>query len=244
MAYPNWIRIAHRGASGSAPENTMAAFSKALEIGVDGVELDVHASADGKVVVMHDGSLDRTTNMQGKISELPWQQIQTADAGSWFGSEFAGEQVPQLCDALDLICKQAIAVVEVKDGNAASAVASAIQRTGTAQGVTIISFIPEVLVEMRTLLPQVPSALLIGSLRDNSPQAQAVECVSRTCEHAANALDIHHGQVTPEFSYELRRRGVGLWVWTVDDVGRMRELVSMGVQGITSNNPERFAEVM
>ena len=80
----SWIRIAHRGASGSAPENTLAAFKKAIDIGVDAVELDLHGSADGEVVVIHDSSLDRTTDRRGFVNQTALETIKQADAGGWF----------------------------------------------------------------------------------------------------------------------------------------------------------------
>ena len=85
MSRSNFVRIAHRGASGLAPENTLRAFSKALEIGVDGVELDVRGTLDGELVVLHDQSLDRTTDRTGCIHEMSLTEIREADAGSWFG---------------------------------------------------------------------------------------------------------------------------------------------------------------
>ena len=82
----SWIRIAHRGASGIAPENTVAAFKKAIETGVDAVELDLHGTADGEVVVMHDASLDRTTDHQGPVNQIALETIKRADAGGWFAA--------------------------------------------------------------------------------------------------------------------------------------------------------------
>ena len=92
----SWIRIAHRGASGRAPENTLAAFKRAIELGVDAVELDLHGTADGEIVAIHDSTLDRTTDLHGHINETTLKTIQSADAGGWFDAEFAGESVPTL----------------------------------------------------------------------------------------------------------------------------------------------------
>ena len=124
-----WIRIAHRGASGSAPENTLAAFEKAIEIGVDAVELDLHGTADGEVVVIHDTSLDRTTNHCGPVNQTTLETIKRADAGGWFAPEFVGEPVPTLVEALECIAKQTIAVLEIKDPLIAETVVARIRET-------------------------------------------------------------------------------------------------------------------
>ena len=128
----SWIRIAHRGASGSAPENTLAAFKKALDIGVDAVELDLHGTKDGEIVAIHDATLDRTTNLSGPVKKNRLTTIKMADAGGWFHPDFAGERlqvdattvrtvarelVPTLAEALECIVGDAMAVLEIKDGN-------------------------------------------------------------------------------------------------------------------------------
>jgi glycerophosphoryl diester phosphodiesterase len=94
--------VAHRGAATVAPENTMAAFRAARDLGADGIELDVHATADGELVVLHDFTVDRTTDGTGRIFELPMAEVGRLDAGSWFGTAFAGEPVPRLSEVLAL----------------------------------------------------------------------------------------------------------------------------------------------
>src|SRR5512143_199880 len=92
--------LAHRGASRRAPENTMAAFRLAAELGADGVELDVQLSKDGEVVVMHDSRVDRTTDGHGRIRDLPLAELRALDAGGWYAPEFAGERIPTLAEVL------------------------------------------------------------------------------------------------------------------------------------------------
>jgi glycerophosphoryl diester phosphodiesterase len=245
MTYTNkCIRIAHRGASAHAPENTLAAFSKALEFGVDGVELDVQGSADDEAVVIHDATLERTTNLVGKARNRTLAEFREADAGSWFDARFGGERIPTLAQALDLLKGKAIAVVEIKDRGIASAVVSTIRLTQAVRDVFAISFHPSVLLEVRSLNPRIPTGLLISEeVPAGEERAHAIDCVQRTCETAASTLNVNHRMVTPEFSYQARRRGMTLWAWTVNEVGRMRELISLGVQGITSDRPEKFDEI-
>ena len=165
----SWIRIAHRGASGIAPENTIAAFKKAIEIGVDAVELDLHGTADGEVVVIHDASLDRTTNGHGPINQATLETVKRADAGAWFASEFAGEPVPTLAEALECITEKTVAVLEIKDPLIAEAVVVKVRETQTLNLTVIISFHTTVLETVRTLEPRIPTGWLIGSHNSHVP---------------------------------------------------------------------------
>ena len=236
----SWIRIAHRGASGSAPENTLAAFKKAIEIGVDAVELDLHGTADGEVVVIHDSSLDRTTNLCGDINETTLETIQSADAGGWFDAEFAGEPLPTLVEALECIAKDTIAVLEIKDPLIAEAVVSKIHETDTRDLTVVISFHTAVLEAVRALEPRISTGWLVGS---HNEHASSVQLCQQLGELGSSLLNVNHQLITAEFAYEIRRRGIALWCWTVDDIARMHEMRMFGVQGITSNYPERFATV-
>ena len=123
----SWIRIAHRGASGIVPENTLAAFKKAIEIGVDAIELDLHGTADGEIVVIHDPSLDRTTNLSGPINQTTLETIKQADAGAWFNPQFVGEAIPTLAEALVCIADKAMTVLEIKDSLISEAVVEIIR---------------------------------------------------------------------------------------------------------------------
>ena len=235
-----WIRIAHRGASGSAPENTIAAFKKAIEIGVDAVELDLHGTADGEVVVIHDASLDRTTNQSGRVNQTTLETVQRADAGGWFASEFVGEPVPTLVEALECIAKKAIAVLEIKDPLIAEAVVAGIRETQTQELTVIISFHTPVLETVRSLEPRIPTGWLVGN---HGNPASPVQLCQQLGQLGSNLLNVNHQLITAEFAYEVQRRGIALWCWTVDDIARMREMKAFGVQGITSNYPEHFAKV-
>ncbi len=236
----SWIRIAHRGASGIAPENTLAAFKKALEIGVDAVELDLHGTADGEIVVIHDSTLDRTTDRHGHINETTLETIQSADAGGWFDAEFAGEPVPTLTEALACIGKGTIAVLEIKDPLIAEAVVAKIHETDTLELTVVISFHTGVLQTIRALEPRIATGWLIGG---GNKHLSPIALCQQLGELGSSLLNVNHLLITAEFAYEIRRRGIALWCWTVDDIARMREMQTFGVQGITSNYPERFATV-
>lgn len=108
--------VAHRGASGNYPENTLLAFQKALEIGVDEIELDLYFTKDEHLIVMHDSTVDRTTDGTGKIADLTLAEIKTLDVGSWFGEHFRGERVPTWDEALDLLQGKVHLNVHLKEG--------------------------------------------------------------------------------------------------------------------------------
>lgn len=236
----SWIRIAHRGASGRAPENTLAAFKSAIECGVDAVEFDLHGTADGEIVVIHDATLDRTTDLHGRINETTLETIRSADAGGWFDAEFADESVPTLTETLACIGKAAVAVLEIKDPLIAEAVVAKIHETGTLDFTVVISFHTEVLQTIRALEPRIATGWLIGS---HNKQVSPIELCQQLGELGSSLLNVNHELITADFAYEVRRRGIALWCWTVDDIARMGEMQTFGVQGITSNYPERFAMV-
>lgn len=236
----SWMRIAHRGASGSAPENTLAAFQKAIKIGVDAVELDLHGSADGEVVVIHDAALDRTTDHGGPVNQTSLETIKQADAGGWFAPEFTGERVPTLAEALECIGKETIAVLEIKDPLIAEAVVANVHETQSLNLTVIISFYTSVLQTVRALEPRIPTGWLIGNHNNHVPPEQLCQQLG---ELGSSLLNVNHRLITAEFAYEIRRRGIALWCWTVDNLARMREMKTLGVQGITSNYPEYFAKV-
>ncbi len=234
-----WIRIAHRGASRIAPENTLAAFKEAIEIGVDAVELDLQGTADEQVVVIHDASLDRTTDQSGQIKETSLETIKQADAGTWFDPKFAGESVPTLAEALVCIADNAIALLEIKDVSITKSVVRIVQNMDMVEQSVIISFHSSAIQTVRSLEPRLPTGYIIGSKENIEP----IQLCQQLGLLGSSLLNVDHRLVTEDFIYETRRRGITLWCWTVDDIGRMRELQELGIQGITSNRPEYFSQV-
>ena len=242
MIHP--IRIAHRGASGEglAPENTLAAFERAIQIGVDAVELDVRASRDGKVVVIHDATLDRTTNRTGAVSEMTLAEIRRADAGARVG--LRGERVPTLDEVLDLIRNRALALIEIKAGYLAERVLEVVDLLDAGSQVLIQSFDPDTVRRIKALDPTIPTALLVGKLPTSPSRVRARRMVREIMEVGANALTVWHATLTPPFFEEMRRRAVSVWTWTVDEEVAMRDMVQLGVQGIITNYPDRLNRVL
>ena len=238
------IRIAHRGASGHghAPENTLAAFQKAIEIDVDGVECDVHCTADGEVVVIHDHTLNRTTHSKGHVEKMTLTEVKKADAGSWFDTRFAGERIPTLREMLELTKGKAINVVEIKPEGITDRVIKEIEKAGAVAEVVIISFHASVLRDAQKINPMIPRAFLMGGKRAIKKPPAILELIQQAVE-IGGALSLSSKIITSQLVRESHRRGVGVWAWTVDDEVEMKKLAEMGVDAITSNYPDRLNSV-
>ena len=160
--------IAHRGFSGKAPENTSTAVRMAMDLGADMVEIDVTLSSDEVVIVLHDDTLDRTTDGTGLAQETSWEDIQTLDAGSWFDRRFAGEPVPSLAQILDLVKGQILINIEIKAeavgesprGGIEEKVAEEVRKRDMVDQVIVSSFNPRALVHLHEVAPEIRSASL------------------------------------------------------------------------------------
>lgn len=242
MIHP--VRVAHRGASGVAPENTIAAFERAIHMGVDAIEVDVHGTGDGRVVVIHDPTLDRTTDRHGLVRASTLDEIREADAGSWFDDGFLGERVPLLEEAIERCRHRALLLIEIKADFLAEKVLQIVYEMDALSHVVIQSFNPETLRRVKLIDATVPTALLIGKLPAAPSRVRARKMVKQVLEVGANALAIWHATLTPPFFEEMRKRAVTVWAWTVDEELVMRDMVQMGVQGIITNHPERLNRVL
>jgi len=233
------LRIAHRGASGRglAPENTLAAFEKALDIGVDMLEIDVRVTGDGQLIVLHDPSLDRTTDCEGIVREMGLDEIRQADAGD-------GERVPILGEVFDLARNRAPILLEIKSDFIAERVVQAIAEAQIEEQVVVQSFNPQTVERVKRLAPHLPSSLLIGELPTTPSRVRARRLVSQVLEVGANTLSIWHATLTPSLIEEMRKRGIAVWAWTVDEEITMRDLAMMGVQGLVTNYPNVLNNVL
>lgn len=226
--------IAHRGASKEAPENTLSAFKRAVEIGVDAIECDVHLSNDGVPVVVHDAYLGRTT--QGlrtqKIQSLTLEEIRALDAGHWFHSDFAGERISTLEEILALEAGKTGWMIELKKGHSSvKEMAQAISRT--LQNVThpelfwVGSFVPEILLELRALSPQLN---LLG-IAENMRQLEGFEPLNLPL------VAVWYKLLTTLLVNELHSSKKKVWAFTVDDLRTAKFLLSIGVDGLITNDP-------
>ncbi len=182
-----WV-VAHRGASGHAPENTMAAFRRAVELGADFIETDLHLSRDAHLVCVHDAKLLRTTNANAAVKELTLAQLHELDAGSWFGPEFAGERIPTLEEVLAFAReKDIVFFLEVKQEAAwgiEHGLVAALRDAREAARAVILSFSPGVLRNVRRLDNTLMTGLLFDAMPDGGPEA----IVDRALEIGARQL--------------------------------------------------------
>jgi len=210
---------------------------------VDMVEMDVHATSDGQLVVIHDPALDRTTDLHGAVRDLTLQQVRQADAGLWRGEAFRGQRVPTLNEALEVLRHRALGLLEIKADHLAERVLQVVTAARAQDQVVIQSFSPQTVERVKLLEPGVPAALLVSRLAAPS-RLGARRLARRLLELHANTLAIWHAALTPVLFEEMRQRGISVWTWTVDQEIIMRDMAVLGVQGIITNYPDRLNQVL
>jgi glycerophosphoryl diester phosphodiesterase len=228
------VVIAHRGASSYAPENTLAAFDLALQMGARHLELDVHVTRDDHIVVIHDENVDRTTNGAGPVASHTLSALKALDAGSWFAPRFSGERIPTLAEVFDRYKGQTHIHTEIKGHSAdlAKRTAELIRRHGMVAQVTITSFQPARLEETRAHAPELPTGWLVTEITDAViAQARAMG-LTQLCPRAST--------VTPALVARLRDAGFVVRAWGVADEDLMRAVVKAGADGMTVNFPDKL----
>jgi glycerophosphoryl diester phosphodiesterase len=234
-----WI-IAHRGASGHAPENTIAAFKRAVELGAHFIETDLHLTRDARFVAIHDPTLDRTTNGHGLVRDFTLAELKKLDAGLWFDRQFMGERVPTLEEVLAFAREHDVVFyLELKYEAAWGmhhALAAAIQSSGNAARTVVISFDPGTLKALR----QLDTSSMMGLLVEGT-SADAVKAVVGA---GARQLCPRWDLVTRALVAEAHRADLQVVTWTVDEAGQMRTAIDAGVDGIMTDFPDRLRAVV
>jgi glycerophosphoryl diester phosphodiesterase len=226
------LLIAHRGASAEAPENTLAAFHRALVLGVDGVELDVQVSRDGVPVIFHDTTLLRLTGRRGRIAQFTGRELCQIRVG--------GEPIPTLAEVLALTRDRAVVQVEIKRGVPVAPVVQSIQRARVATGVVLASFVPTQLAAARALAPHLPRMLIHrgGGRWRAAPLARARALVPILAALGASGVSLDYRSIrSAAFIGALKRHGFCVWCWTVNDSCAMLRLAAWGADAILSDNP-------
>lgn len=229
------LNIAHRGASAYAPENTVAAFDKAVEQGADAIELDLHLSRDGDLVVIHDDTLDRTTDANGPVHELNLKDLKRLDAGRWFGKEFAGERIPTLTEVLQRFAGKVTLALEIKAGSSVfpgieEKVVSALRQHGGIDQTAVASFDHYALRRLKEIEPTIrTAALLVGRPVSLSALAGPAK---------ADGLALEASFVTKTEVEACRAAGLQLVVWVVNEPAQMRHFINLGVDGIITDRPD------
>lgn len=215
--------IGHRGAAGLEPENTLRSIRRAIEIGVDRVEIDVRVTKDGRLVVIHDETVDRTTNGHGYVRDMTFEEIRKLDAGK-------GEKVPTLEEALNLTRGKVILQIELKVAEATEPTIELIEENGAEREVVITSFIHSLLKKVRYLNPAIRTGALFFDVQE--------DIFERTISACAEAIHIYYRNITPKLVENAHKRGLKVVAWNPDEVGDMKRIISLGVDAICSNRPD------
>ena len=213
----------HRGAAGLEPENTLRSFQRALDLGVDAIELDVHLTKDHHLVVIHDATVDRTTNGSGAVSDLTLREIQQLDAG-------LGEHVPTLQEVIDLIARRAILQIELKGLRVEQKVARTIAANRLLDHVTVTSFRHNMVKTIKRLNPRISTGVLFLGLPIDAPRLAH--------DAKADAVHPHVKYVDASLVERCHRQGLAVRVWNTDDPPEMQDMIAIGVDAIGSNRPD------
>ncbi|HXK08499.1 MAG TPA: glycerophosphodiester phosphodiesterase family protein [Vicinamibacteria bacterium] len=239
--------IAHRGDSAHRPENTLASFASALEVGATVMELDVQLTADGHAVVIHDPTLDRTTTGRGDVRRATLAEVRAVSAGypDRFGPAYAGERVPTLAEVLALLRGRARTLVEIKSesvtddagGGIEARVVDEVRRAGAAQEVALISFDQRAVERLQTLAPGITRGRLFG-------RTTADELISRAREAGCELVMPHKSQISADLADRARAAGLKLATWVVDEVDELKRLAAFELYGVGSNRPGVLLEAI
>jgi glycerophosphoryl diester phosphodiesterase len=237
----DFVKIAHRGASGSYPENTRVALEKAIDAGVDMIEIDCQLSKDGHVVVFHDERLERTAGSKGFVRAKTLKQLKKLDAGAWFKKSFKGERILTLEEVLEILANKVELNLEIKSVPRAPLglelkILFILSHYECLERTILSSFDYRRLRRFRELAPEARIGVLYGAgIKDNPFQAAR--------EVRAYSMHVQKELATPHFLERSGQLGLKNYVWTVNEVKEMEKFLSLGVDGIISDFPEKFWKV-
>lgn len=231
--------IGHRGASGHAPENTLASFRLAFEMGCDGVEFDVQQSADGKLLVFHDWQLERCSNGTGLLHQKESSYLHSLDAGSWYDERFAAERIPSLSQVLDLMPAGKLINIEIKELHSASrGTAALLAKTVAASprknDIVVSSFSHNLLAELH----KQDSSIKIGLLIDNT--LLDLEAYIRSLSFPLYSYHPNISLLEAREIEAIKKLGLRIYPWTVNEAYQYQDCRHLGLDGIITNYPQRF----
>jgi len=235
------VRVAHRGASAHYPENTLLAFRRAIEQGVDALEIDVHRTSDDELVIIHDSTVDRTTNGTGNVYDHTLNEIRQLDAGQ-------GETIPLLSEAIELardapirLCVEIKGATEMEGLSIAELVVRVLEAADFLDQSIITSFSSQALKRAKALRNEV-STMLDPSPQDGSLTPRQI-CV-QALTAGANCLSYDFRFLTPAIVRECQLTGLALWTWDPDEPIDIEQVIRLGVHGIMTNRPDMLNKVL
>jgi glycerophosphoryl diester phosphodiesterase len=236
LKQPRPLLLAHRGNSSAAPENTMPAFLSALAVGVDLIEFDVQAAADGTLIVIHDDTLERTTDSRSvwheersPLAARTPAELSQLDAGSWYSPSFAGTRLSTLDQALATLLPQAALMIERKSGTAATLIET-LARHRANEHVTVLAFEWPFVAECHAESPD----LILGALGEGD---LTVERCQQATSIGASIVGWEAARLTAASIAEAHRLGLKVWAWTVDSFAQAEQLLAAGLDGVITNRP-------
>lgn len=221
--------ISHAACKGHAPENTLLGVRKAIELGADGMEIDVHASRDGVPVLIHDDTVDRTTDGSGTVSQMTLARLQRLDAGD-------GERIPTLAETIDLTRGHILLVMEVKQAGIEERVLQVVRDKKALNDCVVHSFDPRVVGRFRTLEPAMPAALLTAGL----DVADWDQLFAAALSLNAQGLSVLFPKVDAELVRRAHRRKLSFFTWTVNEIDDMKRMRDYDVDAIITDYPDRL----
>jgi glycerophosphoryl diester phosphodiesterase len=240
--------IAHRGASGCAPENTLAAFRLAWQLGADGIELDVRLSRDGLIMVHHDADTRRSTGATYLIAETDSRTLRQLEARYHHGDEFRANRIPLLTEVLAEVPTGKRVLIEIKCGaEIIPALSDMLSKIDPADmRIGLISFHLNALIACREAFPQLPCYPVFSYQDEDDPGAVAAleDWIEVARQHGFTGLDPDHRDITPAFAAAVKAAGLELVTWTVNDTDRLKQLHALGVDTVTSDWPGRMLEAL
>jgi glycerophosphoryl diester phosphodiesterase len=219
------LSIGHRGAAGHAPENTLAAVQKAIELGADFVEIDVRRTADDALVALHDPTVNRTTNGKGRIDSLSLEELRTFDAGN-------GERIPTVEEVLKIAAGRVGLMLELKVAGVAHLTVQVVRKVRFEHPVIYASFLHHELTNVRTAAPEAMLMMLFDKL-PRTPVAYAMQ-------YRPHYVGLRHDRANRRLVETFHGENVQVWVYTANRPGHIRRVLSFGVDGVISNFPERI----
>jgi glycerophosphoryl diester phosphodiesterase len=236
------IKIGHRGAAGYCPENTYASFDLALELGVDYIEIDIQMTKDGELVVIHDPTVNRTTNGKGRVKDLTLREIQNLDAGGWFHTKFSGEKVPSFSDFLDKYAGKTGLLIEIKKPSLYPGIEEKLASELIKRGLTsdenksiiVQSFDQNSLIHFHQLLPSIPIGILVKRAAINGLSYKELLSYSSYASYVNPKLTL----VTKKLIQQIQRHGFKTMIWTANTKKDIHLLKQYSVEGIISDYPD------
>lgn len=240
--------IGHRGNSSSAPANTIESMRQAIELGVDMIELDVRMSKDGIPVLIHNDTVDETTNGRGAVSSFTLAQLKELDAGSWKDKRYANEKIPTLAEALEFAKGKVYLSLDLKDESVIVQMINDIHNANMSDSIVICGCHEPQAKQIWDVDKNITVLFNTDShLEEKAKQEDKSEFINqyiyRACRERFSVLNVSYKFVNEELVYKAHLRGLSVWAWTVDNIDDMIRLIDLGVDAIYSNYPKKLLEV-